>query len=198
MVELINSQTNDNRCLLITSQKITFVNLQVIWTNLNLHMSESFHVNMTFSSSVVHEKIFIWPHPIFVTIYPLKRNWSFIWTIQNPIYPRTICTKRDWNWPTCSGGEDFFPNINTCKYGFPSWGPSRPLWTIIWTILNLQYMRKLSCKYDSFCLHNSWEQRILNDPTPVCTISGNLYVNLIFSGSVVLGKKIFTILISVY
>jgi hypothetical protein len=72
-------------------------------------MSESFHVNMTFSSSVVLEKMFKWPYPIFVTISPLKRNWSFIWTIQNPIYLKMICTKRNWNWPTCSGGEDFFP-----------------------------------------------------------------------------------------
>ena len=71
-------------------------------------MSESFHVNMTFSSSVVHEKTnFKWPHPIFVIISPLKRNWSFIWTIQNPIYPRMICTKKDWNWRIGSGGEDF-------------------------------------------------------------------------------------------
>jgi hypothetical protein len=91
-------------------------------------MSESFHVNLTFSSSVVHEKkIFKWPHPIFVIISPLKRNWSFIWTIQNPIYPRMICNKRDWNWPTGSGGGDFFFNINTCKYGFPYCSPSRPL-----------------------------------------------------------------------
>jgi hypothetical protein len=46
MVELINSQNNDNwcKCFLITSQKFTFVNIQVIWTNLNLYMSESFHV----------------------------------------------------------------------------------------------------------------------------------------------------------
>jgi hypothetical protein len=28
------------------------------------------------SSSVVHEKIFKWPHPIFLIISPLKRNWS--------------------------------------------------------------------------------------------------------------------------
>jgi hypothetical protein len=82
-------------------------------------MSDSFHVNTTFSSSVVHErKTFKWPHPIFVIISPLKRNWSFIWTIQNPIHPRMICTKRDWKWPTGSGGEDFFSNINTCKFGF--------------------------------------------------------------------------------
>jgi hypothetical protein len=53
--------------------------------------------------------------------------------------------------------------------------------------LNLHYIRKLSCLYDSFWLLDSRQQIILNDPTPVCTISGNFHVNLNFSGSVVLG-----------
>jgi hypothetical protein len=46
--------------------------------------------------------------------------------------------------------RSFFSNINTCKYGFPYCSPSQPLWTIIWTILNLHYIRKLSCIFDSF------------------------------------------------
>jgi hypothetical protein len=45
-------------------------------------ISESFHVNLTYSGSVVLEKkIFKWPHPIFVIISPLKGTWPFIWTI---------------------------------------------------------------------------------------------------------------------
>jgi hypothetical protein len=45
-------------------------------------ISGSFHVNMTYSGSVVLEKkIFKWPHPIFVIIFPLKRTWPFIWSI---------------------------------------------------------------------------------------------------------------------
>jgi hypothetical protein len=43
-----------------------------------LYISESFHANMTYSGSVVLEKIFKWPHPIFVIISPLKRTWPFI------------------------------------------------------------------------------------------------------------------------
>jgi hypothetical protein len=74
--------------------------------------SESFHVNMSSSGSVVCEKkIFKWPHPhfcIFVIISPLKRTWPLICTILNSLYLRMICTKFYWNWPTGSGEEDFF------------------------------------------------------------------------------------------
>jgi hypothetical protein len=45
-----------------------------------------------------------------IFIYPLKRTWPFIWTTDNSLYPRMICTKFDWNWPAGSG-EDFFPSI---------------------------------------------------------------------------------------
>jgi hypothetical protein len=60
----------------------------------------------------------------------------------------------------CMEKKIFF-NINICKYSFPYCGPSGPPGTMMWTILNLHYIRKLSCKYD------------------------------LFSGSVVLEKKIF-------
>ena len=33
------------------------------------------------------------------------------------------------------------------KYSFPYCDPSRPSGTMMWTILNLHYIRKLSCKY---------------------------------------------------
>jgi hypothetical protein len=86
---------------------------------------ESFHVNMSFTGSMVLKKIFTWPHPIFAIIPPLKRTWPLIWTMQNSPYLRMICTKFDWNWPSGSGEEDFF-NINTCKHGFPIVAPSDP------------------------------------------------------------------------
>jgi hypothetical protein len=59
---------------------------------------------------------------------PLKRTWPFIWTIQNSLYPRMICTKFDWNWPAGSG-ERFFA-INTWNTVFPIVAPSDPrgLW----------------------------------------------------------------------
>jgi hypothetical protein len=45
---------------------------------------------------------------IFMSISPLKRIWTFIWTIQNSLYPRMICTKFDWNWLAGSGKYFFF------------------------------------------------------------------------------------------
>jgi hypothetical protein len=48
--------------------------------------------------------------------------------------------------------EKIFFNINICKYGFPYCGPSRSPGTMLGTILNLHYIKKLSCKYDLFWL----------------------------------------------
>ena len=48
----------------------------------------------------------------FVIISPLNRMWPFIWTNLNPIYPRMICAKFGWNWPSGSGEEDFFKYFN--------------------------------------------------------------------------------------
>jgi hypothetical protein len=76
-----------------------------------------------------------------------------------------IYTKFDWNWPAGS----FI--IDTCKYGDPHCGPSRPPGTMTCSILNLHYIRKLSCKYDIFWLSGSWRRRFLNDPTPLLWLS---------------------------
>jgi hypothetical protein len=51
-----------------------------------------------------------------------------------------------------------FFNINTCKYSFPYWGPIRPTGTMMWTILNLHYIRKLSCNYELFWISRSGEE----------------------------------------
>ena len=40
--------------------------------------------------------------------------------------------------------KSFFFNINICKYSCPYCGPSRPPGTMMLTILNLHYIRKLS------------------------------------------------------
>jgi hypothetical protein len=77
---------------------------------------------------------------------------------------RYVCTKFDCNWPAGSG-EDFFFSINISEYGFPYCGPSRPPTTMISINANINYIRKLSCKYDIFWLTSS-RRRFLNDPTP--------------------------------
>ena len=44
----------------------------------------------------------------FAIISPWKRTEPFFWTKLNPLHPRMLCAKFDWNWPSCSGGEVFF------------------------------------------------------------------------------------------
>jgi hypothetical protein len=79
-----------------------------------------------------------------------------------------ICTKFDWNWLAGSGKGVFFPNINISKYGFPYCGPSWSPGTMMWTILNLHYIRKLSWKYDLFWLSGSGEKNFQMTPTHFC------------------------------
>ena len=98
--------------------------------------------------------------------------------------------------------EKIFSNINTCKYGFPYCGPSRSLWTIIWTILNfhyiintthsgsilenifewphpsLHYIRKLSCKFDFFWLSGSWEKDFYNIVSPTVASPDHAFYKL--------------------
>jgi hypothetical protein len=87
----------------------------------------------------------------------------------NTLYQRMICTKFYWNWLAGSEGEDF-PNINISKYGFPHnviVPPLPPHRTMMWTILNLHFIRELSCKYDLFCRCGSREDFNIT-PTHFC------------------------------
>jgi hypothetical protein len=124
----------------LTSQKFTFVNLEVIWTNLNLHdvrkLSCKYDIFWLSGSQGENFLNTLLNFCIFVIISPLKRHWPFNCTYLNFLYPRMICTKFDWNWPAGSGGF-FFNIINTCKYGFPYCGPSRPPGTMLLRNLNL-------------------------------------------------------------
>ena len=43
----------------------------------------------------------------FVIISPWKKAGPFIWTNQNHLHLKMICSKFDNNWPTSSGEEDF-------------------------------------------------------------------------------------------
>jgi hypothetical protein len=124
-------------------------------------ISESFHVNMTYSGSVfLEKKIFKWPNPIFAFLrlsplwrgpgplfeqfrFPFTQGWSKLSLIEIGLL---VLKKK------------IFPYINMCKYSFPYCGPSRPPGTMMWTILNLHYIRKLLCKYDRFWLSGSGEE----------------------------------------
>ena len=62
----------------------------------------------------------------------------------------------------------FFFNVNICKYSFPYCGSSRPPGIMMLTILNLHYIRKLSCKYDLFWLSGSGEEDFSMTPPHFC------------------------------
>jgi hypothetical protein len=123
-------------------------------------ISESFHINITYSGPVVLEnKIFKWHHPIFAFLW-----LSPLWRGPGPLFEQfRISIIQGWFVPSLIEigllllGKKIFFNINICKYGLSYCGPSRPPGTMMWTILNLHYIRKLWCKYDLFWLSGSGE-----------------------------------------
>jgi hypothetical protein len=120
-------------------------------------LSKCFHVNISsFGSVVLEKKIFKWPHPILQHRDYLPFEEDMALYSNNFEFPLPKDDLFDWNWPAWSG-EDFVFNLNSCKYGFPYRGPSRPPGTMIWTNWNLHYIRMLSCKYELFWLSGSWE-----------------------------------------
>ena len=49
----------------------------------------------------------------FVIISPWKRVGPIIWKHLNPLYPRMLCAKFDWNWP--SGSEEENANVKSLR-----------------------------------------------------------------------------------
>jgi hypothetical protein len=97
-------------------------------------MSESSHVNLSFSSPVVHEnKVFKWP-TLFLHFWR-GLDCSFAPFMQE--IPSLIETGQTFHF------KRFFP-IHTCKNCFPYDGPSQPPGTILCTSLKLHYISKLS------------------------------------------------------
>ena len=132
----------------------------LICTILNLHYIRKLSCKMTYSGSVVLEKkIFKRPHPIlaFLRLSPLWRGPGRLFE------QFRIPFTQGWFMPSLIKigmlvlEKKIFFNINICKYSFPCCGPSWPPGTMMWTILNLHHIRKLSCKYDVFWLSGSRE-----------------------------------------
>ena len=80
-----------------------------IWTNLNpLHprmLCAKFGWNWLSGSGEDFLISSMYFH-YFVIISPWERAWPFIWTNLNPLYPRMLCAKFGWNWPSGSGEKD--------------------------------------------------------------------------------------------
>jgi hypothetical protein len=114
-------------------------------------------INMTYSGSTVLEKT---PTPFlnFCNYLPFEEDLAlYLNNLEFPLpkdnlYHVWLKLAR-WFWR-----RRFFFNINICKYGFPYCCPSRLPGAMMWTILNLHYIRKLSCKYYLFWLSSSGEE----------------------------------------
>jgi hypothetical protein len=121
-------------------------------------ISASFPVNMTYSGSVVlKKKILKCPTP-FLRLSPL-------WRGPDPLFEHfRIPFTQGWFMPSLIEigqlvlEKKIFFNIKISKYSFLYCGPSWPPGTMKWTILNLYYIRKLSCKYYFFWLSGSEEE----------------------------------------
>ena len=96
----------------------------------------------------------------FRIISSLGRAWPFIWTNLNPLYPRMLCAKFGWNWPSGSGAEDFY-KLWIYFYYFPIIPPLGRAWPFIWTNLNQLHLRMLCAKVGWNWLSGSGEEDFL-------------------------------------
>jgi hypothetical protein len=106
--------------------------------NLKSALSESFHVDMSYSGSVVLKEKNWWPRRIFCFLWlsPLCRRTGLL------LVQFRIPFTQGWFLPSllklaCWFWRRFFSNKNTSEYDFPYCGPSRPPGTIIWRYLTL-------------------------------------------------------------
>ena len=67
----------------------------------------------------------------FLIISPWKRAGPFIWISLNPLYPRMLCAKFGWNWPSGSGEEDF-KTSSKCFHSFVTISPWKRTGPFIW------------------------------------------------------------------
>ena len=72
-------------------------------------------------------------------------HWFFICTNLNSLYPRMLCAKFDWNWPSGSGDEDFLISSMYFRY-FVIISPWKRAGSFIWINLNPLYPRMLWLK----------------------------------------------------
>ena len=81
-----------------------------LWTNLNLLHSRmhcaKFGWNWLSGPGEEAFLILSMYFRFFVIISPWKKAGPFIWTNLNPLYPKMLCAKFGWNWPSGSGEED--------------------------------------------------------------------------------------------
>ena len=110
----------------------------------------SYWVPMTFSA--------------FLSLIQCSMHWLraqdigiMIWANLNLQYLRMLPFKFELSWPNSFWEEDFL-YIFLCKTWSPRCGPALPQGTMIWTNLNLHYLRMLPQKYQLLRLISFWEE----------------------------------------
>ena len=82
-----------------------------IWTNLNPLHPRMHCAKLVEIGQVVPEKNIFFNFDNVVSLFsnylPLKMAGPFIWTNLNSLHPSMHDAKFGWNWPCCSGEEDF-------------------------------------------------------------------------------------------
>jgi hypothetical protein len=136
---------------------------------------------MSYSGSVVlKEKQFQWPRQIFAFLLsPLWRGPGPLFEQLKILFTQGWFVQIDWNWPADSGKDDLFQvwlKLTCCfwkrffffQYGnivFPIVAQhDRPPGTMMWIIVNLHDIKKLSCKYDLFRVSGSGEDFKMTPP----------------------------------
>ena len=134
-----------------------------IWRNLNpLHskmLCAKFGWNLL-SGSGEEDLNFVNVFSLFRNYHPWKKVGPFIWTNLNPLHPRMLCAKFRWNWPSCSGEEDFLISSMYFRY-FIIISPWKRAGPFFWTNLNPLYPRMLCAKFGWNWLSGSGEEDFL-------------------------------------
>ena len=82
----------------------------------------------------------------FVINSPWKRSGPVIWTNLNPLHPRMLFAKFDWNWPSGSGEEDYLI-LSMCFRYFVIISPWKRAGPFIWTNFNPLHPKMLCAKF---------------------------------------------------
>ena len=93
----------------------------------------------------------------FIIIFPWERAGPFIWTNLNSLYPRMLCAKFGWNWPSGSGEEDFLVLSMYFRY-FLIISPWKRAGPFTFTNLNPLHPRMLCAKFGWYWLCGSGEE----------------------------------------
>ena len=106
----------------------------------------------------------------FLIISPLKRAGPFMWTNLNPLYPRMLCAKFGWNWPSGSGQEDFLNFLNAFSL-FLNYLPLEKIGALHLNKIESPLPKDALCQVWLKLANWFWKRRFFKFPQCIFTIS---------------------------